>query len=313
MRVISPISVAGRLISPTLPLLMGLLSVRGQQVNEKPFTLTAHAELVLLDVSVKEVKGGYVSNLKKENFQVYENGKLQTISQFSNEDTPITVGLVIDDSRSMRPKRGEVVNSAVAFIDASNPSDEMFVTHFNDRVRRGLPAGTNFTGDQNLLRLALWNSPAEGMTSLCDGILDALHQLESGTKDKKSLVVISDGGDNASTHGFNDVLDAVRSTRAILYMIGVFDAEDPDRNPALLRRLAAISGGVAYLPQDLLELPEICRGIAKDIRNRYSIGYVPVRLDRKSSLRTIKVSVTGAGDRKLVIHARTSYLLPERP
>ena len=292
---------------------MGLLSVRGQQVNEKPFILTAHAELVLLDVSVKEVKGGYVSNLKKENFQVYENGKLQTISQFSNEDTPITVGLVIDDSRSMRPKREEVVNSAVAFIDASNPSDEMFVTHFNDRVRRGLPAGTNFTGDQNLLRLALWNSPAEGMTSLYDGILDALHQLESGTKDKKSLVVISDGGDNASTHGFNDVLDAVRSTRAILYMIGVFDAEDPDRNPALLRRLAAISGGVAYLPQDLLELPEICRGIAKDIRNRYSIGYVPVRLDRKSSLRTIKVSVTGAGDRKLVIHARTSYLLPERP
>jgi VWFA-related protein len=313
MRAISPISVAGGLISPTLPLLMGLLSVCGQQVNEKPFTLTAHAELVLLDVSVKEVKGGYVSNLKKENFQVYENGKLQTISQFSNEDTPITVGLVVDDSRSMRPKRGEVVNSAVAFIDASNPSDEMFVTHFNDHVRRGLPAGINFTGDQNLLRLALWNSPAEGMTSLYDGILDALHQLESGTKDKKSLVVISDGGDNASTHGFNDVLDAVRSTRAILYMIGVFDAEDPDRNPALLRRLAAISGGVAYLPQDLLELPEICRGIAKDIRNRYSIGYVPVRLDRKSSLRTIKVSVTGAGDRKLVIHARTSYLLPERP
>jgi Ca-activated chloride channel family protein len=150
------------------------------------------------------------------------------------------------------------------------------------------------------------------MTSLYDGILDALHQLESGKQDKKSLVVISDGGDNASKHGFNDVLDAVRSTRAILYMIGVFDTEDPDRNPALLRRLAAISGGVAYIPQDLSELQQICRGIAKDIRNRYAIGYVPVRTDEKSALRTIKVSVKGAGDGKLVVHARTSYLLPDR-
>jgi Ca-activated chloride channel family protein len=313
MIAISPISVVRGLISPTLLLLMGFLSVRGQAVNEKPFTITAHAELVLLDVSVKEAKGGYISDLKKENFQVYENGKLQTISQFSSEDTPITVGLVLDDSRSMKPKRVDVVNSALAFIDASNPQDEMFVTHFNDRVRRGLPPGTMFTGDQDLLRTALWNSPAEGMTSLYDGILDALHQLESGRQDKKSLVIITDGGDNASTHGFNDVLEAVRSTRAILYLIGVFDILDPDRNPGLLRRLAAISGGVAYLPLDLQELPAICRGIAKDIRNRYAIGYVPVRTDGKGSLRTIKVSVKGAGDRKLVVHARTSYLLPERP
>ena len=313
MIAISPISAVRGLVSAALLLLMGILSVGGQAVTDKPFTITAHAELVLLDVSVKEAKGGYISDLKKENFQVYENGKLQTISQFSNEDTPITVGLVIDDSRSMKPKRTEVVNSALAFIDASNPQDEMFVTHFNDHVSRGLPPGTGFTADQNLLRTALWNSPAEGMTSLYDGILDALHQLESGRQDKKSLVVMSDGGDNASTHGFNDVLEAVRSTRAILYMIGIFDTLDPDRNPALLRRLAAISGGVAYLPEDLQELPGICRGIAKDIRNRYAIGYVPVRADNKGSLRTIKVSVKGAGDRKLIVHARTSYLLPEQP
>ncbi|HEV1284869.1 MAG TPA: VWA domain-containing protein [Bryobacteraceae bacterium] len=299
----------------SLPLL-GIFSllIHGQPVvREKEFTLTAHAELVLLDVSVKDVKGGYISNLKKDNFQIHENGKLQTISHYSSEDTPITAGLVIDDSSSMRPKRAEVVNSALAFIDASNPHDEMFVTHFNDHVRRGLPPGTNFTDNVNLLRTALWNSPAEGMTSLYDGILDALHQLDSGKQEKKCLIVISDGGDNASTHGFNDVLEAVRSTRAILYMIGVFDTEDPDRNPGLLRRLAGISGGIAYLPKDLAELPEICRGIAKDIRNRYSIGYVPVRANGGSSLRSIKVSVTGVEPRKVLVHARTSYLLPELP
>ncbi len=299
-------------LASSLPTL-GVLSLLLQSVNEKPFTLTAHAELVLLDVSVKEAKGGYVSNLTKANFQVYENGKLQTISHFSSEDTPITVGLVIDDSRSMRPKRADVINSALAFIDASNPQDEMFVTHFNDHVRHGLPPGTTFTDNPDLLRQALWNSPAEGMTSLYDAILDALHQLDSGKHPKKSLVVISDGGDNASTHGFNEVLEAVRSTRATLYTIGIFDAEDPDRNPGLLRRLASISGGIAYLPTDLSELPSICRGIAKDIRNRYSIGYVPVRAGEKSSLRTIKVAVTGAGAGKLAVHARTSYLLPELP
>jgi Ca-activated chloride channel homolog len=300
---------------PPLPLLAVFsLFIHGQAVvREQEFTLTAHSELVLLDVSVKEAKGGYVSDLKKENFQVYENGKLQTISHFSSEDTPITVGLVIDDSRSMRPKRAEVINSALAFIDASNPRDEMFVTHFNDHVRRGLPPGTSFTDDVNLLRTALWNSPPEGMTCLYDAILDALRQLDSGKQEKKSLVVITDGGDNASKHGFSDVLEAVRSTRATIYAIGIFDAEDPDRNPGLLRRLAGISGGVAYLPKDLSELPEICRGIAKDIRNRYSIGYVPVRVDQKSYLRTIKVSVTGAGSGKFLVRARSSYLLPELP
>jgi Ca-activated chloride channel homolog len=293
-------------------LFLSLTFVRGQSDSENEFKLSARAELVLLDVSVKDAKGGFVSNLKKENFQVYENGKLQNVSQFGKEDTPITAGLVLDDSRSMSTKRGEVINSALAFIDASNPRDEMFVTHFNDRVRHGLPPGTPFSDDPESLRNALWNNPAEGMTALYDGILDAMHQLELGKQDKKSLVVISDGGDNASKHTFKDVLTAVQATRATIYTVGVFDSEDPDRNPRLLHRLAAISGGISYIPQRLDELQEICRGIAKDIRNRYSIGYVPVRVDDKSALRTIRVSITDAGNQKFIVHARTSYLLPAR-
>ncbi len=310
MIVISPTFVVSRLIART-SLLLVFLFLRAQSQQEKEFKLTAHADLVLLDVSVREAKGGYVSGLKKENFQIYENGKLQVISQFGSEDTPITVGLVLDDSRSMKPKRAEVVTSALGFIDASNPHDEMFVTHFNDRVRRGLPPETPFTDDIRLLRRALWNSPSEGMTALYDGILDALNQLESGKQEKKCLIVITDGGDNASSHHLKEVLEAVQSTRAIVYMVGLYDSDDPDRNPGVIRRLASISGGIAYLPQDISELEGICRSIAKDIRNRYSIGYVPVRVDNKSSLRAMKVSVTGAGDRKFVIHARTSYLLPE--
>ena len=298
---------------PTFPLfVMSCLLVCGQGANEQEFKLRVHSELVLLDVSVKGSTGGYIADLKKENFQIYENGKLQTISQFGKEDTPITVGLVLDDSHSMKPKRADVINSALAFIDSSNPLDEMFVTHFNDRVSRGLPSSIPFTDDPKLLRTALWNSPAEGRTALYDGILDALHQLDAGKQDKKSLVVITDGGDNASTHRFNDVVDAVRSTQATIYCVGVFDSEDPDRNPGVLKRLAQISGGIAYLPRDLTELGGICRGIAKDIRNRYSLGYVPVRTDEKSAVRNIKVSIVGAGNQKFETHARTSYLLPDR-
>jgi len=296
----------------TFVLLLSWTFVRGQSEVEQEFRLTAHAELVLLDVSVKDAKGGFVSNLKKDNFQIYENGKLQTISQFGQEDTPITVGLVLDDSHSMRPKRVEVINAALAFVDASNPRDEIFVTHFNDEVRHGLPAGTTFTDDAEILRQALFSNLPQGMTALYDGILDALQQLDLGKQDKKSLVVISDGGDNASKHQFKDVVNAVQSTRAIIYTVGIFDEDDPDRNPALLRRLASISGGLAYIPQHLEELEEICRGIAKDIRNRYSIGYVPVRVNDKSALRTIKVVITGASGQKFIVHARTSYLLPER-
>lgn len=298
---------------PYAPLLFtGLLFFHGQSADNQDFKFTANSDLVLLDVSVMDAKGGFVSDLKKENFQIRENGKLQTISHFGKEDTPITVGLVVDDSHSMKSKRADVINSALAFVDASNPRDEMFVTHFNDLVRHGLPVGTMFTDDPETLRNALWNNPAQGMTALYDGILDALHQLEAGKQDKKSLVVITDGGDNASVHHFKDVENAVQATRAIIYTVGVFDLEDPDRNPGLLRRLAGISGGVAYLPQHLEELPEICRGIAKDIRNRYSLGYVPVRVDDKSGLRNIKISIVDAGDRRFVIHARTSYLLPAR-
>ena len=301
------------LLTATLRCSILLVCTRALHLDGQDFNLRVHSELVLLDASVKEAKGGYVSSLKKENFQIYENGKLQTITQFGMEDTPITVGLVVDDSRSMRSKRQEVINSALAFIDSSNPHDEMFVTHFNDRVRRGLPSGIPFSDDPNVLRQALWNNPAEGMTSLYDGVLDALHQLESGKQEKKSLVVITDGGDNASKHGMAAVVEAVRSTRAIIYTVGIFDAEDPDRNPEVLRRLAQISGGIAYIPKELTELDGICRGIAKDIRNRYSIGYVPVRVDEKSALRNIRVSIVGAGNMKYVVHARSSYLLPERP
>ena len=299
-----------------LALLMAVSPTSAQESKVYPdatqeFKLTANAELVLLDVGVKDPKGGYVSDLKKENFKIYENGKLQTISDFASEDVPVTVGLVIDNSGSMQMKRPEVIAAALAFIHASNPNDEVFVTNFNDRVSPGLPPDTPFSDDPKKLQSALATGRAEGKTALYDALLLSLQHLEAGKRDKKTLVLVSDGGDNASTHTFKDLMPAVRRSRATIYSIGIFDESDPDSNPGLLRRLAGVSGGEAFFPKELPELTRICRQIAKDIRNRYTIGYVPVRADEKSALRTIKLIVTTTNRQKLIIHARTSYLLPE--
>jgi Ca-activated chloride channel family protein len=298
--------------SLSFPFRVGLVAAASLMAapQEHDYKVTAAANLVILDVSVKDASGSYMSGLNQEDFQIRENGKLQHIASFSHGDDPVTVGLVIDDSGSMRQKRVAVINAALGFIDASNPMDEVFVTHFNDRVRHGLPEGVPFSDDPKLLQASLFRNPAEGRTALYDAIVFSLHHLNKGQRDKKSLLLISDGGDNASQSRLSDVINAVDESRATIYTIGVFDADDPDRNPGLLRRVASVSGGEAFLPRETEDLNSICRQIAKDIRNRYSISYVPLDSNGKSR-RTINVIATAPGGKKLTVHARTSYKFPE--
>jgi len=219
-----------------------------QQELQQDFTIRTTSRLVLLDVSVKDSEGGFVSGLTKDNFKVQENGKPQEITQFANADIPVTVGVVVDESGSMRPKKSHVVTAALEFIQASNPQDEIFVINFNERARRGLPDIVPFTDNIDMLRAALWNGVPEGRTALYDAIEMALHQLDMGRRDKKTLVVISDGGDNVSKHKFPDVMHDVLTSLATIYTIGIFDDDDPDRNPSVLEKLAHVSGGSVYFP-----------------------------------------------------------------
>jgi Ca-activated chloride channel family protein len=280
------------------------------QLPEHDFKISADANLVLLEVGVKDRTGHLVSNLERENFQIRENGKAQTITQFSKEDAPVTIGLVIDDSGSMKSKRLEVIESALSFLNSSNPKDEIFVTHFNDKVRKGLPEGVAFSDSPALLKASLYQNPAEGRTALYDAILFSLKHLDSGKQEKKSLLLISDGGDNASRSNINDVIEAVRESRATIYTVGIFDTDDVDRNPGLLRRLANVSGGDAFFPKELPGLNQICKQIATDIRNRYTVGYVPSESNGSGALRSINVSVSRPGE-KFMIRARTSYRFPK--
>jgi Ca-activated chloride channel homolog len=272
----------------------------------KDFVVRSDVRLVLLDVSVKDRDGGWVSGLSKDDFRVDENGTPQNITVFADNDIPVTVGILADNSRSMRPKRAAVYSAATAFIEASNPHDEIFVLNFNETVRPGLPKGVPFSDDIGQLRAAISAGIAEGRTALNDAIVAGLEQLQLGRRDKKTLVVISDGGDNASRHNRIETLDLVERSLATIYTIGLFDTGDLDQDPGILRKLAKISGGQAYFPYGAEELTETCRDIAKDIRTRYTVGYSPAAANG-GALRRIRVRVSAPGRPGLMTRTRLSY------
>ena len=295
-----------------LAIVLGTLAGQTPAVDQ-PFKFSATAKLVLLDVSVKDPNGGAISGLEMNNFRVYEDGKLQRIAHFAHDDVPVTVGLIIDTSGSMRRKYREVATAAMVFIRASNRNDEVFIVNFSDGVRFGLPANIAFTDDIEGLRAALSRGIPAGRTALNDAVVSSLSHLEKGKREKKALVLVSDGGDNNSSHRSADVMKIVRESRATIYAIGVYDEDDSDRNPRVLERLSQVSGGEAFLDVQLSKVSGICRQIASDIRTRYTIGYVPVQTSGGDTLRKIKVVASQSGGPRLLVHTRTSYLLPASP
>lgn len=273
------------------------------------FRISTNVDLVLLDVSVKDSKGGYVSDLTQENFAIEENGVKQKITTFLGKDVPVAAGLVLDASGSMRQKRNDVNNAGLTFVNASNPQDQLFVVDFNDKVRSGLPDDVPFTDDIVLLRLALSKHPTEGRTALYDAIAAALKHLEMGDRDKKTLVVVSDGGDNASKLSTVETMRLIEESHATIYTIGLADPDDVDRNPGVLRRIAAVSGGECFLLDNVEDIIPTGKKIAQDIRRRYTIGYIPDRGTGKAGgLRKIHVTATAPDHGKLIVRTRTSYI-----
>jgi VWFA-related protein len=299
-----------RLIPSIFLLLFSSYSLGQDSTPTSEFRISTDVELVLLDVSVKDPKGGYVSGLTKADFQIRENGAPQKITEFASTDMPVTVGLVFDDSGSMRSKRPDVITAGLVFVSASNPQDQIFVINFNDKVRPGLPEAVPFSDNINLLRTALSRDPAQGQTALYDAVAFALRHLESGRRDKKTLIIVSDGGDNVSSHSLKELMQLVQESRATIYTVGIFEPDDPDRNPQVLERIARVSGGESFVPDQLDKVVPICKQIAKDIRNRYTIGYIPDHGNNKTALRKIHVVAMVADRGKLVVRTRTSYLMP---
>jgi VWFA-related protein len=277
--------------------------------DDEPKTFRSEARLVLLDVSVRDHQGNFVAGLGKQDFSVEEDGRRQQITVFDRNDLPVTVGVLVDESWSMTPKRADVLAAARSFIELSNRRDEIFVLNFNDRVTRGLPASMLFSDSVQQLSSALYRGVPEGKTALYDAVLAGLNQLALGKREKKALVLISDGGDNASTHSRREMLVAAENSFATIYTIGLFDPQDPDRDPGILKLLAKISGGDCYLPPDASQTIPICNRIAQDIRSRYTIGYVPQEGGRPE--RRIHVRVGAQDHRSLTVRSRGSYWFEE--
>jgi Ca-activated chloride channel family protein len=275
------------------------------------FTLRSDVVLVLLDVSVKDHQGRFVQGLTKDNFQVIEDGKSQKITVFDPEDRPVTVGLLLDESLSMTPKRQDVVSAAETLIEESNRQDEVFVLHFNQRVTPGLPRDVPFSGDLQQLHAALGRAIPGGKTKLNDAVIEGLRHLRLGRRDKKTLVLVSDGGDTASEHNRKETLEMVQRSVATIYTIGLYDLDDPDRDPGFLRQLAKMSGGEAYLPSSTKEMAHLCQRIAKEIRTRYSVGYTPEFHAGANPLRHIQVHVKAPDQGRLMVRARTAYRYDE--
>ena len=300
--------------------LVALAGLAGPQVpapdeiqDREAFRISVSVDLVVLHATVRDREGLFVSDLPKEHFQVYEDGIRQTIRLFRHEDIPVTVGLVVDHSGSMREKMADVITAARTFVQSSNPEDEMFVVNFNEKVSLGLPGAIPFTNASDDLQRAILNAPLSGQTALYYAVGEGLERLRAGSRDKRVLVVISDGGDNASKLRLDEVLKMAERSSALVYTIGIFDSGDPDRNPGVLRRLARATGGEAFIPGEASSLAAVCERIARDIRHQYTIGYVSSNPVRPGAYRAIRVVAAPMDSGKLSVRSRAGYIADGEP
>jgi VWFA-related protein len=301
------------LISPLV--LLAVMTVSGQDAGrpaqsalEQAPVFSSVAELVVVHVTVTDRRGAYVTGLSRDAFRVVEDGTPQRIDLFTGEDSPATVGLIIDSSGSMRQGRERVIAAATAFAEGSQPSDEIFGLAFNEHVRAALPPSTPFTNDPRVFRVALSAAlGAQGRTAMYDAIRTGLTYVARGSHPRRVLVLIADGGDNASTATFDQVLKEAQASNAAIYTVGIIDPLEREADPGLLRRLAQATGGKSYFPRHVNEVEDVLREIARDIRHSYTLAYVSSNSARDGGFRRIRVTVIDPSRRSLVVRARDGY------
>ena len=269
---------------------------------------SARSDLVVLNVAVTSDKGGFVGGLSADAFRVFEEGQPQKVSFFVEQDAPATIGLLIDGSGSMLENRDRVIAGVTEFAKASHPDDEFLPLVFNEQVSTVLPLHKRFTGDANELRDVLTRSlHARGRTAFHDALAEAVDGVSSGRHERKVLIVLSDGGDNASRLTFDEALEKVLASNVVIYSIALVDPLALDRNPKALKRLADGTGGLAFQPSRVSVVSRVFQSIAHDIRSRYTLAYEPLE-SADGSLRHVRVTVTAPGHTGLKVRTRTGYL-----
>jgi Ca-activated chloride channel family protein len=289
-----------------------LVSGAAQPPVDPPQVLSVETDLVVLPVTVVDQHGRVVPGLTKSDFTVYDNGERQEIQLFTSDESPWTVGLVIDSSSSMRGQREAVTAAGAGFAEWSHPLDELFTVNFNEAVWRGLPPSIRFAENAGQLREALSAAPVQGMTALYDALNAALDHLDLGTRDRRALIVVSDGGDNASTSTLDAVAEHARRSNASIYAVILTNADDHDARPGVLKKLARDNAGAAFSPRTPDDVVAVFRQIAGEIRRGYTIGFSPSRA-RSGDFRAVRVVADARDHRKLVARTRAGYYAGRSP
>jgi Ca-activated chloride channel family protein len=284
-----------------------------QTLGGKP--IQVNVELALVNVTVTDPYDRLVTGLEKENFHILEDGVPQEIVNFSSEDVPISIGIVLDMSGSMSDKLDKARQAAVQFLRTANPRDEFFLVSLNNQAQ----LTSRFTSSVEELENQMMFTTAKGQTALLDGIYLGLSQMRGARNGRRALLIISDGGDNHSRYSESDIRNFVKEADCQLYSIGVFDANDMGRTseerygPTLLSEIAELSGGRVFPVANLSDLPDIAAKIGTELRNQYVLGYKPSDARHNGAWRKIKVKLKPPkGVPPLNVYAKTGYRAPSQ-
>lgn len=292
-----------RLSNRAFPWALGLLFLSSLPWAYGQFR--SDTRLVVLHASVSDKKGKLLTNLDQRAFKVFENGQPQEVKIFRREDVPVSLGIIIDDSGSMMSKRARVEAAALAMVRESNPQDEVFIVNFNDEAYLDVP----FTNDIHRMEQGLARIDSRGGTAMRDAVSMSLdYENKDAKKDKKVLLVVTDGDDNASNISLEKIVQRANQSDTLVYAIGLF-TEEEKREASKARRalneLTAATGGLAFYPKEVADVQALAVEVAHDIRNQYTIAYTPTIQELDGSYRQIKVLADGPG--KPIVRTRTGY------
>jgi Ca-activated chloride channel family protein len=284
----------------------------GQSTPGQGSTIKVDVNLVVLHTTVLDDRGRFADGLKQDNFRVLEDKAEQKLALFKREDVPVSMGLVVDNSGSMRDKRPRVNEAAITLVQASNPQDEAFVVNFNDDYY--LDLDKDFSSSVPELKEALERIDSRGSTALYDAVIGSLDHLKKAHKDKRVLLVVTDGEDNTSRNSLEKTIREIQKTDTVIYTIGLLSEEKgkaKTKAKKALKEIAEASGGLAYFPENVEDVHNICDQVAHDIRNQYTLGYYPSNTRRDGTYRAVAVEVIPPRGRgKLVARTRNGYYAP---
>jgi len=266
---------------------IGMLVAPLVWAQESTYKLHVNVDLTEVHVKVTDQNDRPVGNLRQENFRLFEDRTEQKISVFKHEDLPVSLGLVVDNSRSIEPRKQRLDAAALSFVRKSNPEDEAFIVHFDDEARLTV----DFTDSIPVLEKGLSGTKPFGQTAIYDALILALSRMDRSKHMKRAILLITDGVDNSSKHTLNEALEEAKRAGVAIYTVGLLSVSGGQKAEDSLVKIASVSGGRAYFPSNVDEARTSMERVARDLREQYTLGYFPSNPTHNGEWRSIRVEV----------------------